>query len=227
MLLFYKPSRRFIWVNSFTHFWSWVDESFRQSIYFVFRFPARTFLGLVGEAASPPIFILICLSQLASNLRFHCIFLQGAFPIPWPFIKTLRTPIYSLGLPVWFYFSDLFWRRLRSGEQSFWPFPRKLDFSVPSDILGGLCSCFWGFDHQTARLATVIWVLVCPKGSLFSWGYPTFLDRLICDCEQCPGKYSICLLFLSFHYIEDLISPSLWWYFFCSHFSLLCGEDII
>ena len=61
LLLFYKPSIRFIWVHVFADLWSLVDVSFIRSVSFVLHFPECTFLGLVGEADYPPMVILICL----------------------------------------------------------------------------------------------------------------------------------------------------------------------
>ena len=37
-------------------------------------------------------------------------------------------------------------------------------------------------------------------------------EGLICYCKRCPGKSSLCIIFLSFHYgewLKDLSSPSL------------------
>ena len=56
LLIFYKPSLRFIWVHVLAHFWSPVYASFRRSASFFLRLPARPFSGLVGEVDSPPIF---------------------------------------------------------------------------------------------------------------------------------------------------------------------------
>ena len=55
LLLFYKPSTRFIQGHALTHLWSLVDAYFRRSAFFVLCLQLRPFSGLLGKAASPPI----------------------------------------------------------------------------------------------------------------------------------------------------------------------------
>ena len=51
----------------------------------------------------------------------------------------------------------------------------RFGFSVPSDLLGGNCSCIQVFDRLTSRLAELPWDLDCPsvscddRGSEISW----------------------------------------------------------
>ena len=93
---------------------------------FVLLFPVRPFSGLIREAGSNPIFILICLSRLASAHFWDCLLLQGAFAKPRHFGKILRNPLCYCGSPFWLSFSKVFLRKLWSFWRIISRFPRKL-----------------------------------------------------------------------------------------------------
>ena len=90
-----------------------------------------------------------------------------------------------------------------------WPFSREMDSSVLPGLPRGLCSYCRVSYHLTAPLTEFIWTLVCLQVLLFYKGSPKLSEGLICDCERCPGKFSLCLMFPSFHDKEGLknISP--------------------
>ena len=69
MLLFYKPILRFIRGHTLRGFLITGRRIIQNVCIFVLCFPVRPFLGLVGEAASPPIVvpdfsILVCIYLL-------------------------------------------------------------------------------------------------------------------------------------------------------------------
>ena len=92
------------------HLWSLVGTSFGRSTFFVLLFPVWTFSGLVGKAYSPPIFTLYVYHGWHLTKSVVVYFLQDEFPITWPFIKIMRTPLYIEGYPLIFNGSDVFGR---------------------------------------------------------------------------------------------------------------------
>ena len=66
--------------------------------YLILSLPERPYSGLIGEASSPTMFYLICLSQLAFDLCWNSSFLHGVFTTPWPLRKILKTQLCYLWL---------------------------------------------------------------------------------------------------------------------------------
>ena len=75
-------------------------------------------------------------------------------------------------------------------------------FSVPSDILGGLCYFFCVAYHPTARLGAFLWdyCLLVPCAT----GTSKLLEGMLWNCKRCPRKSYPCLLVLLFHYGEGI-----------------------
>ena len=109
---------------------------------FILRLSVRPFLGLVDEAASTSIFILLCPSHLSICLVWFCLFLQNAFTTPWPFIKKWGLQSILEGSHFDFY--------VRCFPEEAPQFPADFSFTVhfcaicwdflPSNLLGGLFS---------------------------------------------------------------------------------------
>ena len=110
--------------------------------------------------------------------------------------KNLEGSSLLLRVSLWLFCVRRFWRRLQSCQANLMKILARADLNVPSDILDGLLSC-----RQVAiYIQTLLygWVLVGSFLSLGSFlkGSPKFLEGLIRDCKQCPGKSFSSLLFL-------------------------------
>ena len=66
--------------------------------------------------------------------------------------------------------------------------PEQARFSVLSDLIGGLQYCLWIFDHITARLAELLWVIACPLVPGFLGGSPNLSERLLRSSSDTPGS---------------------------------------
>ena len=114
LLLFHKPSLRFIQGHALAHLWYPVDVYFRRCEHFALRLQARPFSGLVYEADYPPIFILMFQARLESS--------------QFGFVYFYKVNFWHLGP------SEKYW-----GLCSVLEFP-PLDLCV-CDFFGGLQSC--------------------------------------------------------------------------------------
>ena len=106
---------------------SLVDIYFRRYASLFLRLTVRTFSGLVGEAASPPITFTTAFWNswhLAISGIFN--FYKLCCPIPWSFGKILRAPLRSWGFHIEFLGVRRFWRRFRSCQKIYCQFPRDL-----------------------------------------------------------------------------------------------------
>ena len=181
LLLFYKPIRGSSGGMHSCMFLSPVDLLFRQSTYLSCACQRGTSWGWLVEAASPPIFLLMCPSRLDIWTVWFCLFLKFVFTKPWPFGKILRTPLRYWGLPFQFmmYFSGVFWWRLQSC---------RIIFSHCHFLYDILRFFFWSIFMMFYALVTglsIIWTLVwwrfCGIFLVLHFpvmtGAPKFLDR--------------------------------------------------
>ena len=74
----------------------------------ILRFPVRPFSGLVGKAASPPTFILLCLERLASAHWWDFFVLQSAPYKNLAFCKILEGYDPFLRVYIWFSVSEFY-----------------------------------------------------------------------------------------------------------------------
>ena len=176
LLLVYKPSLCFIWGHALAHLWSPVDASYRRSAYFVLRLLAQTLSGLVSKSASPPIFILICLSWLAYSLcwDFLQIFVSNALALR----ENIEDSALLFRFPLSVFMSDLFRRRTQSFRQLWSLFSRNLvGSSVRYSRHSPLLSMGYGFsDRLSSGVSAGSWSSL---SSLFSRGVSKFLGRTV------------------------------------------------
>ena len=195
LLLFYKPSHSFILGHALVHLWSLVDASFRWYASFVLCLLAQTFLGLLGEAASLHIVILLGLSWLAYFLlglfiltRVHFQNL-GLSEKSWLFHFVLE------GLPFDFFYVQLF-RRTPKLLLNFLSISVQADEVIPLSLIVGPHSCFW-----VSGVRPLVWwcsyELLVPYYPCTT-GDPKFLEVLFRNWERCPGESSPCILFSPF-----------------------------
>ena len=93
-----------------------------------------------------------------------------------------------------------FWRGFQSCRRIFLIVTARSVLSVLSNLLRGLRSCFYVFDHLTARLSALLWNLAHPVVPNFPGGSLKFSKGLICKCKRHPRKSAPLLLFNSSRY---------------------------
>ena len=148
MLLFYKPSLRFIRVHALVHLWSPVDTSFRWYGYFFLWFLEQPFSGFVGDADYHHMVILIGPSRLLSALF-------------WGIRYIIEGP------PLYFLCRTFFWRRIwsclwiLSHCQFLYGLLRFLFCPVLLEV-SALVSGFMIFDHSYGDVLTGFMSLVLP-----------------------------------------------------------------
>ena len=152
----------------------------------------RPFQGLVGKAAFPPIFFLMCPSRLVIYPVWVCLFLQGEFLTPWPFGKILRTPLRFWGSPFQLSLSGVFCRILRSCWRIFshCQFMRKLLRFFFRPIFLAVSLLFNG----VLIILPLVWrsfyvIFLVPQLSVMT-GDTKSLEGLIFSCKKFPGDYS-------------------------------------
>ena len=139
-------------------------------------------------------------------LAHYYLFLQGLsqylgyFPSlasqPCPIWKITQGIFSDIEVPFIFWYLRCFRRGLRSGWIIFSIDSTQAVVSVPSNILGVLRSCRWVWYLPSHPLAVSSGSRSSQSPPWFS-GFPKFLERLLRDCEQCPGKFGSCLIFFS------------------------------
>ena len=127
--------------------------------------------------------------------------------------KYWKTPLHSWGLP--FLVSQCLWSfqkwqiclspeiprggsKVASKFSSI--FPAQSGLFVLYNLLGGLCSCPWVFNHLTARIEALLWAIDCPSFTCDDRGSGIFGGT---DFLR-TGKSVPCLLFLSYHDSEGI-----------------------
>ena len=163
----------------------------RRSHHLILCFPAWPFLGLVGEAASPPMKFtpifwrgwLLPISRIFLN-RVHR-------PTPRPFGKILRTLLCYWGYPSIVHVQKVR-RRLRSC--------RKFDLNLrtiwwvsPYDLLDVLCSCCWVDEVIIPLVWLCYWIIIVPWFHVWQ-GIQIYRRDFSKLAKQCPEKSFSCLL---------------------------------
>ena len=149
----------------------------------------------------------MCPPRLESAHLWGCLFLQGDFPTPWTFEKSLRNLLYSQGSPFQLYFYCVSWRRLQNFRWILSQFMRKMvGFSVQSSWISSLLS---SGCRSSDRLSGGVLAVSCLSLSSLWWqGLRSSWIGLLCDWELCLGKSYLCFLGFSFHDGEGLKSIS-------------------
>ena len=194
LLLFYKPSLRFIRGHVIVNFLSPVNASFRRSEYVVLRLSAQPFLGLIGKVDFPSMVILLCPSRLASyqfgffNFCKVCFQNLGFLEKYWGLRSILGGyPLNCLSLAF-----------PRGGSEVvdyfFYLFLRKLD-GLSRPISSGylLLSLGCRTSDYSSSGAYVGFCLSC--SSLWQQGIKSPRLGLLFDCNWLPGNSAPCLLF--------------------------------
>ena len=140
------------------------------------------------------------LARPESTQYSDCLFFQVAFPMSWTFGKILRTPLFDCPFPV------------HSGGDSgvVGKFYRTFLGSLcapPFDFMGVLCAFPRVNDRLTAHMAEFMRYLDYLLVPHFL-GTTKFSEVLICECEQCPGNYSPCLI-VFFLVVDKVLMVSL------------------
>ena len=136
----------------------------------------------------------------------------------------LMSPFCSWGLFGWS-ISPKIWRGFHSWWHILLLFPIQTVLFFPYNILRGLCSCIWLFDHLIACVLALPWALACPSVPLLI-GDPELLARTV---SQRPGKSAPFLLFYCLVTEKVLIVclPFIWGNFYVAIFPrVLCVGDI-
>ena len=139
---------------------------------FILRLSPQSFSGLVGEAASPTIFLLPH-SGTAIICPLGCCLLLGLFQHLGYLIV-----IDSQLCPIWTYSWGIrsvlevslicqclrrFWKGFWSCRGIFPVVPTWYGLSFLSNFLGGICSYLQFFDRLISRMAALTWDLPCPS----------------------------------------------------------------
>ena len=155
--------------------------------YLVLRLPALTYSGLVDQAASPPIFFLVCQSRLYiclfwvfnfSKVYFqHLIFLEKS----WGICSVLEGSPFNFWCPVFFGGgSEVVEKNSGRFHASWIVFPVRSHQEYPLLSMG---------LQLSNRLYGGVYVCSCLSlSSRFSWGSPNLSEVLIFSCNWCPEK---------------------------------------
>ena len=128
--------------------------------YLVLRLPALTYSGLVDQAASPPIFFLVCLSRLYICLFW--VFFSRCISSTLYFWRNLEESAPFLRVPPSIFGVWCFLEEALKSLRKILAVSMQAGLSFPSDLIRSIHSCLWVSNCPTACMVAFMCALACP-----------------------------------------------------------------